>query len=83
MLLSYFLILIENIIFVFLIFHNLLTPNNFLFGNLKQKKYNKKITIILCNKIEHPIINDCPTSSPLIPAYILIEFVQKTASIAI
>jgi len=37
--------------------------------------------IRLFTKIEIPITNDCPTSTPLIPARMLMEFVQKTASI--
>ncbi len=31
-------------------------------------------------KTEKPMTKDCPTSNPLIPARMLIEFVQNTAS---
>lgn len=46
--------------------------------------YESRIHSIKLNEaIESAIISDCPASSPLIPARILIALVQKTASIPI
>ena len=46
------------------------------FPIISQSKANA-LTIILCSDIKIAIIIDYPTSSPLIPAYILIELVQN------
>lgn len=38
------------------------------------------LTMTLCKKMKQAITKLCPASIPLIPAYMLIEFVQNTAS---